>query len=256
MWIFVSSSGIAYSVQQIEQDNDTTLQEVGLTVEAKQLTSPFSLYCCKLQAEYINVLRYVTEGQELFGDVYECRTWGSTKKVLTLNLKISDIPQKNEVIEIISPDGKIGLVESTSMDDQTNVSCHNKTTWYGKVCVSSHSNSTSYAKVIVSSHNKTTCYVKVVVSSHNKTTCYVKEVVCSHNNTTCYVKEIVSSHSNTTCYEKIVVISLTLKNKTTSYDKVVVSSYNKTACYGKVVVISHSTQKQDYLLLRGSCKFL
>ena len=242
MWIFVSSSGIAYSVQQIEQDNDTTLQEVGLTVEAKQLTSPFSLYCCKLQAEYINVLRYVTEGQELFGDVYECRTWGSTKKVLTLNLKISDIPQKNEVIEIISPDGKIGLVESTSMDDQTNVSCHNKTTWYGKVCVSSHSNSTSYAKVIV--------------SSHNKTTCYVKEVVCSHNNTTCYVKEIVSSHSNTTCYEKIVVISLTLKNKTTSYDKVVVSSYNKTACYGKVVVISHSTQKQDYLLLRGSCKFL
>ena len=112
--------GIAYSVQQIEQDNDTTLQEVGLTVEAKQLTSPFSLYCCKLQAEYINVLRYVTEGQELFGDVYECRTWGSTKKVLTLNLKISGIPQKNEVIEIISPDGKIGLVESTSMDDKTN----------------------------------------------------------------------------------------------------------------------------------------
>jgi hypothetical protein len=39
MWIFFSSSGIAYSVQQIEQDNDTTLQEVGLTVEAKQLTS-------------------------------------------------------------------------------------------------------------------------------------------------------------------------------------------------------------------------
>lgn len=110
--------GIAYSVKQIELENDTTLKEVGLTVEAKQLTSPFSFYCCNLQAEYINVLRYLTEGQELFGDVYECRTWGSTKKVLTLTVKISGIPQKNEVIEMISPDGKIGRVESTSMDDK------------------------------------------------------------------------------------------------------------------------------------------
>ena len=124
----LSFSGIAYSVKQIEPENDTTLKEVGLTVEAKQLTSPFSFYCCNLQAEYINVLRYLTEGQELFGDVYECRTWGSTKKVLTLTVKISGIPQKNEIIEMISPDGKIGRVESTSMDDEEIVSSDNNNT--------------------------------------------------------------------------------------------------------------------------------
>ena len=98
------------------------MKHLGLTLKPSDLQTPFFFYCCKLQAEYTDFKQTIKEDQDLFSDVYECRTWGGSNKVHTLHFKLKGIPQCNETIDISSPDGKIGRVDGIERNEEKNVS--------------------------------------------------------------------------------------------------------------------------------------
>lgn len=112
--------GIAYKVTCLEPDKSRELDKMNMAVEAKKSSSQFPFYCCKLHVEYTDVKALIKENEELFSDIYECRSWSSLHKVFTINIKLTGVPKCNETINVVSPDGNIGHIDSILRNEEEN----------------------------------------------------------------------------------------------------------------------------------------
>lgn len=82
---------------------------------------PYFSYCSKIHVEYTNIREFISEGQELFSDIYECKSWGFSGTTVTLKIKLNGVPKRNETLKAISPDGNVVNIDSSSRFKRKNV---------------------------------------------------------------------------------------------------------------------------------------
>jgi len=101
------------------------MDNLDISVSTDDIGNAFYLYCCRMQVEFTDMKRYISEDEEeeLFSDVYDVRTWNLTKPVLTFTLTTHGIPRKNQKISFISPVGNIGQIDSFTKKEDENVIC-------------------------------------------------------------------------------------------------------------------------------------
>ncbi|XP_052094912.1 uncharacterized protein LOC127730521 isoform X6 [Mytilus californianus] len=107
--------GIKFDVKHVEPGSDTNMKKLGATLLSQNLQHlPYYIYCSKIHVEYTNVREYISEGEELFSDIYECKTWGPSGTTFTLKLKLNGVPKCNETLKAISPYGNVANIDSSS----------------------------------------------------------------------------------------------------------------------------------------------
>ncbi|XP_063421593.1 uncharacterized protein LOC134706512 [Mytilus trossulus] len=113
--------GIIFGVKYIEPEKDTKMKKIGATLMSKTIQRlPYFFYCCKLPVEYTNVQKYISEDNELFSDIYECKAWGSSNTAFTLEIKLTGLPKCNETLKAVSPNGHIANIESSIRNEEKN----------------------------------------------------------------------------------------------------------------------------------------
>ncbi|CAG2197024.1 unnamed protein product [Mytilus edulis] len=113
--------GIAFDVKYIESGCDTDMKKIGATLMSKKSAhKPYYFYCSRIHVEYINVQKYVNKEEKLFSDTYECKAWGSSGTTFNLKLKLNGIPNCNETLKVISPNGNVVNIDSSSRNEETN----------------------------------------------------------------------------------------------------------------------------------------
>ncbi|XP_063421595.1 uncharacterized protein LOC134706513 isoform X2 [Mytilus trossulus] len=107
--------GIKFAVKHIEAENDTDMKKLGATLLSQNFQHlPYFIYCSKIHVEYTNIRQYISEGEELFSDIFECKTWGFSGNTVTLKLKLNGVPRRNETLKAISPDGNVAHIDSST----------------------------------------------------------------------------------------------------------------------------------------------
>ncbi|CAC5418668.1 unnamed protein product [Mytilus coruscus] len=113
--------GITFDAKYIESGSDTYMKKIGVTLLSKKSThQPYYFYCSRIHVEYINVQKYISKGEKLFSDTYECKAWGSSRTTFNLKLKLNGIPNCNETLKVISPNGNVANIDSSSRNEETN----------------------------------------------------------------------------------------------------------------------------------------
>ena len=64
---------------------------------------------------------YSQVDQRPFSDMYECRTWGLSRNVVTFTLTVQGVPNIGDITDLVSPHGKIGRVEDIDKQEELNV---------------------------------------------------------------------------------------------------------------------------------------
>ncbi|CAG2253871.1 unnamed protein product [Mytilus edulis] len=107
--------GIKFAVKYIEHGSDTDMKKLGVTPLSQNFQHlPYFSYCSKIHVEYTNIREFISEGEELFSDIYECKTWGFSGTTVTLKIKLNGVPKRNETLKAISPDGNVVNIDSSS----------------------------------------------------------------------------------------------------------------------------------------------
>ncbi|XP_048753811.2 uncharacterized protein LOC125665218 isoform X2 [Ostrea edulis] len=109
--------GIKFAVVQVKPNEDCPLTMLNLTVKAIDVRNPFILFCRKMQSEFTELKSLLREEEIPYSDMFEIRTWGVTRKTLTLSLIVEGVPKCNEHLKIVSPLGHIGRVDNFVKND-------------------------------------------------------------------------------------------------------------------------------------------
>ncbi|XP_048753807.2 uncharacterized protein LOC125665217 [Ostrea edulis] len=112
--------GIKFAVVQVKSNEDCPLTMLNLTVKAIDVRNPFILFCRKMQSEFTELKSLLREEEIPYSDMFEIRTWGVTRKTLTLSLIVEGVPKCNEHLKIVSPLGHIGRVDNFVKNDDEN----------------------------------------------------------------------------------------------------------------------------------------
>ncbi|XP_048753803.2 uncharacterized protein LOC125665215 isoform X3 [Ostrea edulis] len=112
--------GIKFAVVQVKPNEDCPLTMLNLTVKAIDVRNPFILFCRKMQSEFTELKSLLREEEIPYSDMFEIRTWGVTRKTLTLSLIVEGVPNCNEHLKIVSPLGHIGRVDNFVKNDDEN----------------------------------------------------------------------------------------------------------------------------------------
>lgn len=74
-----------------------------------------------MQSEYTDLKSLLHEDQTPYSDMFELRTWGVTRKTLSLKVIVEGIPKCNEHLFIVSQDRQIGRVDNFMKNEAENV---------------------------------------------------------------------------------------------------------------------------------------
>lgn len=112
--------GIQFEVVYVKPNEDITLDKLRLTLSAIDVRNPFIFFCRKMQSEYTDLKSLLHEDQTPYSDMFELRTWGVTRKTLSLKVIVEGIPKCNEHLFIVSHDRQQGRVDNFIKNEDEN----------------------------------------------------------------------------------------------------------------------------------------
>lgn len=74
-----------------------------------------------MQSEYTELKSLLHEDQTPYSDMFELRTWGATRKTLSLKVIVEGIPKCNEHLFVVSHDRQVGRVDNFIKNEDENV---------------------------------------------------------------------------------------------------------------------------------------
>lgn len=113
--------GIQFEVVCAKPNEDITLEKLRLTLCAIDVRNSFIFFCRKMQSEYTELKSLLHEDQTPYSDMFELRTWGATRKTLSLKVIVEGIPKCNEHLFVVSHDRQVGRVDNFIKNEDENV---------------------------------------------------------------------------------------------------------------------------------------
>nr|XP_011419769.2 uncharacterized protein LOC105322636 isoform X3 [Crassostrea gigas] len=112
--------GIQFEVVCAKPNEDITLEKLRLTLCAIDVRNSFIFFCRKMQSEYTELKSLLHEDQTPYSDMFELRTWGATRKTLSLKVIVEGIPKCNEHLFVVSHDRQVGRVDNFIKNEDEN----------------------------------------------------------------------------------------------------------------------------------------